>query len=130
MALSPPSSRSSLQPPARIDAAGAIDGALLTILAGAGQTLNIVEMTDAAGSGLYIRETGGVELDVSGAGVSPLFLDGNGGGFLTLLRRTTDPPDPSASQAQLYVIDLGATQFLRCRYNDGGVVKSGDVALA
>lgn len=39
------------------------------------------------------------------------------------------PSDPPIGGVDLMVVDLGATQVLRVRYNDGGVVRVGDLAL-
>ncbi len=39
------------------------------------------------------------------------------------------PADPPASETDIIIVDVGATQVLRIRYNDAGVMKVGDLAL-
>jgi hypothetical protein len=42
----------------------------------------------------------------------------------------SNPTDPPAGSTQIMVIELGATQVLRIRYNDGGSVKTADISLS
>ncbi len=42
-----------------------------------------------------------------------------------------NPPDPAGSgEANIFIIDTGLAQSLRIRYNDGGTMREGNVALA
>lgn len=43
---------------------------------------------------------------------------------------TTSPSNPAADQTDFILVDNGVTPVLRVRYNDAGVMKSGDIALA
>ena len=45
------------------------------------------------------------------------------------LAYTVNPANPPTNQAELIIIDSGASPVFRVRYNDAGTVVSGDLAL-
>lgn len=40
-----------------------------------------------------------------------------------------NPSNPPVGQVDFIIVDSGSSQVLRIRYNDGGVIKTGDLAL-
>jgi hypothetical protein len=40
-----------------------------------------------------------------------------------------NPSNPPAGQGDIFILDTGAAQELRVRYNDGGIMRTGSIAL-
>ena len=77
-------------------------------------------------------DPGAITEDVSITGADPpLTVAAESGGTRVRLGSVfaASPSDPPAGSVDFMVVDAGAAQVLRIRYNDGGVMKVGDVAL-
>jgi predicted transcriptional regulator len=54
---------------------------------------------------------------------------GVGGRIRIIQVYAASPSDPNVGQADIIVVDTGAAQMLRVRYNDGGTIRVGDLPL-